>query len=203
MGWCMSFLKRRWVRVIVGTIVVVLAMFGFACFLFYPALKMPSPPQFATPASATEANRQDLAYLKDALHEMDRSFSPQEWAVFDRQIDELARYAEGLDPAALEMAIAKAAAVAGNGHTNLLGALRGLTLNSIPLRFYWFADGLHVVKADPAYADLLGTKVVEIAGRSPDELVHALSAHVGGPMSLARELAIYPMESPQALHAIE
>jgi hypothetical protein len=199
----MSFLKKRWVRVILGTIVVVLAIVGFASFLMYPAVKTPSPPRFAKPASQAEANKQDLAYAKNALHEMDRSFSAQEWAAFDRQIDELASHAEDLDAAVLEMGIAKAVAAAGNGHTNLLGALRGLTLNSIPLRFYWFADGLRVVKADPAYAELLGAKVLEIAGRKPEELVQTLSAYVGGPMSVARELAIYPMESPQALHAIE
>ena len=80
--------------------------------------------------------------------------------------------------------------------------IAGLTLNSIPLRFYWFDDGLHVVKVDPAYVDLLGAKVLRIGGLTPDELMHASVSYVGGSASLAHELAIYAMESPQTLHAM-
>lgn len=198
----MSFLKQSWVRVVIGVIAIMLAIFGSLLYLMYPALETPSPPRFAAAGSAAEANRQDLAYLREALHEMDRSFSKEEWARFDRQIDELTERAGQLDAAALEMGIARAVAVTGNGHTNVLGTLRGLTLDSIPLRFYWFKDGLHLVRADPEYAELLGAKVLQIGGRAPEELVRELGAYVGGSPSLARELAIYAMESPQALHAI-
>jgi hypothetical protein len=34
----MSFLKKRWVRVVTGTILLALAAVGFAWFLMYPAL---------------------------------------------------------------------------------------------------------------------------------------------------------------------
>src|SRR4029453_13276109 len=140
----------------------------------------PSPPQFVVPANRTEAHRQDLTYLKQALHQVDRSFSAAEWRTFDLRIDELAARAESLHAAAFEMGIAKAVATAANGHTNVLGALRGLTLNSIPLRFYWFNEGLYVVKADPGYVDLLGAKVLRIGGLTPAELVNASVSYVGG-----------------------
>jgi hypothetical protein len=195
-------LKKRWVRVAVGALVIVVALIGSGAYLMHFALAAPTPPRFAAPGDRAEADRQDLAYARAALREVDRSFSRQEWATFDGQIDELTRRAGQLDQAAIEMQIAKAVAVSGNGHTNLLGAMRGLTLNSIPLRFYWFDDGLRLVAADAIYADLLGAKVLQIGGRAPEELVRLLSPYVGGSPSLARELSIYPMESPQALHAI-
>lgn len=198
----MSLPGKRWVRVTIAALVVGGALIGSLAYLMHFALASPSPPRFAAPGDSAEANRQDLAYARDALHEMDRSFSGHEFALFDRQLDELTQRAAQLDPAALEMQIAKAVALSGNGHTNLLGAMRGLTLNSIALRFYWFDDGLRLIAADPAYAELLGAKVLQVGGRAPEELVRLVGAYVGGSPSLARELAIYPMESPQALHAI-
>ena len=198
----MRFLGKTWVRVVLGAALLVLAAFAALAYLMYPAMRQPPPPQFAAPADRTEANRQDIEYAQQALHRMDRSFSREAWASFDAQLDELEQRAGELDAATLEMGIAKAVATARNGHTNLLGAMRGLTLSSIPLRLYWFDDGLRVVKTDPVHADLLGARVIEVGGRSPTQIVEAVSPYVGGSPSLARELAIYPMESPQALHAI-
>jgi len=190
------------IRTAIGATTILLGTVGFGIYLMYPAFETPSPPQFPAPASRTEEHRQDLAYLSQTLHQMDRSFSVGEWRTFDLRIDELAARAESLDAAAFEMGIANAVAAGGNGHTNVLGALRGLTLNSIPLRFYWFAEGLHVVKVDPAYVDLLGAKVLRFGGVTPAELVNASVSYVGGSASLARELAVYAMESPQTLHAM-
>jgi len=190
------------VRLSLGALLVLFAIAGFGVYLMYPAFRTPPPPEFPTPNDQAEANRQDLAYLKRALQEMDRSFSSEEWTAFDRQIDDLSKRAGGLDAAALEMGTAKAVAVANNGHTNVLGAVRGLTLNSIPLRFYWFADALHIVKADPAHSDLLGAKVLRVGGRAPNELARLLASYVGGSPGLARELGVFLMASPQALHAI-
>ncbi len=181
---------------------LVVALIGSVLYLMHFAFVSPPPPRFAAPGDQAEANRQDIAHARDALRKMDRSFSRQERALFDRHMDELTQRAGELDPPALEMQIAKAVAMTGNGHTNLLGAMRGLTLNSLALRFYWFDDGLRLVAADPAYAELLGAKVLQIGGRAPEELVRQVGAYVGGSPSLARELAIYPMESPQALHAM-
>ncbi len=198
----MDFLGKTWVRVVAGGFAILLATGGFAFVLMYPAFRGPPPPGFSVPANQAEANRQDLAYLKSTLLEMDRSFTPERAALFNRQIDALSRSAGKLDTAALEMGIAKGVALADNGHTNVLGAARGLTLNAIPLRFYWFSDGLRIVKADPAHAMLLGAKVLTIAGRAPSDLVSLFKPYVGGSSSLRRELSIYLMESPQAMQAI-
>ena len=198
-------MNRLWKRVIglaTGAAVLTLGLVAFGAYLMYPASRAPSPPDFTPAAGRTEANRQDLTYLKSALHQMDRSFSAPEWAAFDRQVDDLSRHADQLDPAALEMGAARAVALSHNGHTNLLGAARGLTLNAYPVRFYWFADGLRVVKADTVHADLLGAKVLKVGGRNVSEVIGLVGPYVGGSPSLARELAPYFMESPAALHAI-
>lgn len=192
---------KAWWLLLGGVLVAALAATAFGAYLMYPSMKRPGPATFPPPADQAEADRQDLAYLKAAMHSLDRSFSADEWDVFDRIVEELLAQAGKLDRASFEMEIARAVAAAKNAHTNLLGVSRGLTLNSIPLRFYWFADGLRVVKADPAYADLLGSKVLAIAGRSPDELMRSFHTYLGGSASLAREFLPFFTVSPQALRA--
>jgi hypothetical protein len=197
-----GILRKRWVVVTIGSFAVLLALVALGIYLLYPAFEIPPPAGFQPPATPEEARKQDLAYLQSALHAMDRSFSAEEWRAFDQQVASLAAQAGTLDAATFEMGVARAVAVANNGHTNVIGAGWGLTLDSIPLRFYWFAEGLFTVKAAPEHADLLGARVRTIAGRTPEELVRSFRASAGGNDSLARELSIHLMESPGALRAI-
>ncbi len=192
---------KIWQSTMLSVATVGLAVAGFGFYLLYPSIQTPEAPRFPPPTDKVQAYRQDLEYLKKTLHVVDRSFSVEAWRAFDLAITELSIRADQLDDPSFEFEIARSVALAKNGHTNVLGASRGLTLNSIPVRFYWFADGLHVVKTDPAHADLLGARVVRVAEQTPDEIVQLFRPYVGGTASLARELSIYFMESPQGLHA--
>lgn len=187
---------------LIVAVALLIAIAGLAAWLIHPSLKRPPEPGFAAPADPAEAHRQDLAYLKRALRAVDRSFTAEERRVFEDRIDALAREANKLDAPALELGVARAVAAADNGHTNVLGAARGLTLNSIPLRAYWFAEGLYVVKADAAHADLLGARVLKVAGRAPEAIARITHGYIGGSPNLARELSPYLIVSPQALRAI-
>ena len=128
----MGLLKKTCARMAICALVVVVALIGSVLYLMHFALATPSLPRFAAPGNRAEANRQDLAYARAALHEMDRSFSRQEWSQFDRQIDEATQHAGQLDLAALEMRIAKAVAVSGNGHTNFEVQPMAQTVPTIP-----------------------------------------------------------------------
>lgn len=183
-------------------VAILMLVSGFAFYLMYPAFKLPPPPEFQKPGSQKEANEQDIAYLKYALQAVDRSFSPTEWDAFVQAIDELSARAGALDAVALELGLARAVALSNNGHTNVLGAGWGLTLNSAPLRFYWFADGLYIVRTYPEYSELLGAKVLAIGERTPDELSRFFGSFVGGPDSLAREFSVRFMESPEVLQSV-
>jgi hypothetical protein len=196
-----KFPRNKWLRMAISSVAILVIVIGFASYLMYPAFKLPPPPESQRPGSQKEANEQDIAYLKYALHAVDRSFSPAERDAFVRQIDELSARAGALDAASLELGLARAVAISNNGHTNVLGAGWGLTLNSVPLRFYWFADGLYIVRADPAYSDLLGAKILAIGERTPDELSRFFRSYVGGPDSLAREFSVRFMESPEVLQS--
>jgi hypothetical protein len=49
---------------------------------------------------------------------------------------------------------------------------------ALPLRMFWFEEGLFVTAADPRYKDLLGAQVLKLDGRSIDEVFEALVSYV-------------------------
>lgn len=160
----------------------------------------PPAPDFPKPANRTEANRQDLQYLRTAMR-FDQSFSAEARAKFDAAVTELEARADRLDEAAFELGVARAVAFSDNGHSNARGISRGRALNSLPIRLNWFAEGLFVVKADPANADLLDAQVLQVGDQSIDAIVTAWRPYVGGPDILARAFVPNFVQSPQALHA--
>ncbi|MDP3736430.1 MAG: hypothetical protein Q8R02_03515 [Hyphomonadaceae bacterium] len=198
----MPVFMKRLVAGLLGLVVLATAL-GAATWVFVlaPANATLPPPDFAAPRDAAEARVQDLTYLR-RLPEIDRSFSPEETATFHTEIDRLIGVANSIDGARFEMGVARAIALAGNGHTYLRAAPMGLSLNSLPLRFLWFDDGLFIVAAKVEHADLLGARILRLAGRAPEDLVPELRPYVGGRETRARLFSINFMTSPQALNAI-
>ena len=70
-------------------------------------------------------------------------------------------------------------AILGDGHTVMdFGSASDFGLEVLPLRLYAFADGLFVVDAAPDYRDLIGARVVTLAGRDPASLTEALAPFI-------------------------
>jgi hypothetical protein len=192
----------RRIRTIVLTLLgVVVLLVGGIAFILYPQVLKPHPEaSYPAPLSAAEANLQDIEYLGRLL-EIDRSFSPAARMAFSTGIADLEGQAAELSPAELEMASARLAALADNGHTNVRGVGHGFTRNALPIRLNHFAEGYFVTKARPELAALLGAQVIAIDDQTPEALLDALSPYTGGPQSLRREFAAYMLISPQALNA--
>lgn len=191
--------RRMHVAAVAAAIVVLLA--GALLFwLLWPTYRPVPDLDFPPARTAAEAVRQDLAQLRHVMA-YDRSFTPATRAEFDRRVAELERRAADLDRAALEAGVAWAVAAADNAHTSARSATRGLQLNSLPLRFLWFKEGLFVVKATPPYRDLLGARVVAIDDRPAAAAAASLRRYVGGPARYAGPLTPFMLASPQFLHA--
>jgi hypothetical protein len=156
-------------------------------------------PDYPAPAKRAEANLQDLDYLA-RLTSIDISFSPEAEARFRRAIDALRARAAMSSPEQFFMGVAEALALSGNAHTNVdLGAWRE-RLNSAPVRFAWFADGLYVVRAMAPYEALLGARVLAIDGHDPVALAAETGRFIGGTPERNRATSPLLLESPQALH---
>ncbi len=48
---------------------------------------------------------------------------------------------------------------------------------ALPLRFFWFDEGLYVTAADPAYRELLGARVVKVDGRIAEDVMMAMAEY--------------------------
>ncbi len=154
---------------------------------------------YPKPRDPAEARRQDLDHLA-RLPEFDRSFSEDEAAQFAAHITELRDQAAALSEAGFVMGVAKAAAITENGHTNLGLRALGTTLNSLPVRFFWFGDGLHIVRARAGVADLIGARVVAYDGEAPEALLLGLDPYIGGNDPWLRFLSPLFFASPMAMH---
>ena len=188
------------IRLFAGLAVLVALLAAVYWVAVAPTFRSFPAAAFPAPANQAEAYRQDLAYLRQ-LPDIDPSFSAEARIAFGTAIDDLSARAEQLDRGAFEMGVAAAVALAGNGHTNAIGAARGVGVNSVPLRLGWFAEGLFVIKASPDHAGLVGARVLAIEGREPAQLRQALARFIGGRPEFGIPMMLNLMESPEALHA--
>ena len=172
------------------------AAYGAFSWRFQPHAPKANYPQ---PENETQARLQDLDYLLN-LPETDHSFSQEEAARFEEHVRGLRDNAGTMTDAAFAMGIAAAAAIAENGHTNLSRRDLFRDMNSLPVRFFWFEEGLHIVRARASHEDLIGARVVLYDGRAPDTLVGALDPYFGGNAAFLRFNSPSFFASPQAMH---
>lgn len=195
--------KGRILRTVLWALAVVVLFAGMAgCFAFCLRQKFsPSPPpgDFPKPANALQAQQQDIEQFSRLLG-MDRSFSPAARAEADRRIIELKSGRVLLDKERLRVALMRIAALADNGHTGVYFGQGGQSL--IPLRVVLFADGLYVLRAKTAYADLLGARVESIEGRPVRDVIAVLEQLHGGAEGWRRNNAAIYVQSPEILYGM-
>jgi len=193
---------KRYFLVALGAVILVSlpGLIGAGMFFWKFSPHIPAA-DYAPPANQAEARLQDLDYLR-RIPEADKSFSDAEIAALNAHIDALEAQVETLSEAEFLMALAAGPAITENGHTKMsLHALMN-RLNSLPVRFAWFADGLFIVRARAAHADLIGARVIRYGERDPDAIVAALDPYHGGNDAFRRADSAYFYAAPAGLHAI-
>ncbi len=165
---------------------------------FQPTPVLPSRPR---PQDQAEADRQDLDDLGQLLR-WDRSFSPEARRDFEAGRAAMLAAAGSLSRAQFWMGVSRLVALAGNGHTRLARGQMAAAFAQVPLRLQFFADGLHVVRADQQHADLLGARVLALDGRSVYDAFAAVLSFVSGTAEHARPIAPSILVSPPLLQVI-
>ncbi len=160
------------------------------------------PPQ---PAPEEVADRRagqvsDAAYLA-AFTDFDRSYTPRARAQAQRLLARLRADAAGLSHEHFVLRVAEIAALADNGHTSIDNNAFMKNTPRLPLRTFWFVDGLYVIYADAANADLLGARIDSIDGRTIDEVYRTIRVYRGGTDAFRRTQLIPMLESPGLLEA--
>ena len=127
---------------------------GFGAFLWRFTPHIPTA-DYPAPSNAAEARLQDLDYLRRFI-EVDKSYSEAQKVEFSALIDDLEARADTMTEAEFILGVSAAGAIPENGHTgvSISGTLN--RLNSLPVRFAWFGDGLHIVRAHAEHEALIG-----------------------------------------------
>jgi hypothetical protein len=181
-------------------VLLAVAAGGFALYLRHRFSPAPPPAEFPRPVDARDAQQQDLEQFSRLLA-MDKSFSAAARAEAERRIAALRAARLPLDSGRFRVELMRIVALADNGHTALDGK-KGALANCIAIRTTLFADGLYVLRAKAAAADLLGARVESIDGRATAEVLALLMQLHGGADGWRRVHAALYVHSPQILYGV-
>jgi hypothetical protein len=159
-------------------------------------------PKFPGPQDRDEAWRQDIIYLRDEFPKVDRSFTQETLPEFTSILNGLYGQVTSLSDNEVVVEITRAAATSGNGHTRVFLMRHGNYLNRLPIRFYWFSNGLFVVKATVDFSETLGARMMAINGHPSEELMSRMRELIPGSDSWVLYKSSYLLNSPNFLHGL-
>ncbi len=146
--------------------------------------------------------REDLQFAVDTFLERDRSFSPEARRQFQNVISNLQKTVDAKTDEQIIVELARAVALARNAHTRLYLLRNRSELRRYPIRVWWFADGLYVVRATPEYSELLGSKILRIGGHPVEQLKQSVDPLFAGNASWHKYMSAYSMTSPDVLFGL-
>ncbi|HEY0460371.1 MAG TPA: tetratricopeptide repeat protein [Pyrinomonadaceae bacterium] len=98
---------------------------------------------------------------------------------------------------------AKLTRLVGDGHTGLLGGNRPEFVQTLPVQFYLFEEGLFIISADPKYRDLLGAEVLKFGDRTSAEMVKGLEPIIARDNEIwIKQVAPYRLRHLSLLNAL-
>ncbi|NKB90433.1 MAG: hypothetical protein GKS06_19680 [Acidobacteria bacterium] len=143
-----------------------------------------------------------------ALDELERwldneqSFSGATRSEAERLLREYRDTAHAMSEPAFYMAVRRLVALAENGHSNVSTGTIYSRFGLVPLRTYWFSDGLFIVRAHRLHRDLIGLQIRAINGHDIETVERRLMDFHGGSREMFRRYAALPLFlSPAVLHA--
>lgn len=143
-----------------------------AIFLSGGGMQMLESPK-VPPLPSSPSLTLDLDYFRKVVLDNEKDATTAQISGFNNVISEFPAPATIDDLSVIALA---ALAQFDNAHTTVLKP----KLYRLPVRFHWLGEDLIIVKATTEYASLLGQKVVELGGVSPDKLVPLARKFVGG-----------------------
>jgi hypothetical protein len=158
----------------------------------------PVPPGPA-PSLTGPQMRADLIYLRDVFGGKDKSFDARGRADFNAFIDDAVTQVDSLDVPQFALDVARAVAIPHNAHT---AAQPEAFFHSMPLRLWWFSDGLYVVKAHPDFANLIGARIEKFGALAPEEALRRLQPYISGHEEWTKCYSASWLTFLEPLHAI-
>src|SRR5256885_14383407 len=155
-------------------------------------------------SQGNEAWRTDLEFIRREIPlRHANAFHALTKAHFEDELDRLESRLPGLDRSAVILGIARIVASIGDGHTQMfLGSDEKIGFHALPVRFFWFEEGLTVV-ATPAEEDwALGKRVSRVGNVPIAEVVERLEPLVNGDNEMTvRDVLPNLLRLREGLHA--
>lgn len=159
-------------------------------------------PRATAPATRLDRWEQDIAHVRSRFLRYDRSYTPAARARAMERLDRLETELPALEDAEIIAAISRIAAAADNAHTRLYLVRNRTALRRVPLRLWWFSDGLFVIRARERDSDVVGCRVDGIDGRPIAAVRQAISQLFAGNESWRDYKSAYFMTAPTALRGV-
>jgi hypothetical protein len=157
-------------------------------------------PKLPAPKGRVEAWQQDLDALISRFLLYDRSFPLERRRAFRQRIDALRPLLKKLSDQAIMVEVARALALADNGHTRLYLLRNRTEVRQLPIRVWWFRNRLHIVRAASEHADLVGCRILTIGAASVEKAFSAVRGIDSGSNSWQRYMSSYFLTSPDVLY---
>ena len=149
------------------------------------------------------ADREDDLRQLEKWVSMEQSFSKAKRQEAERAITGHRKNRTQFSDAEFYMEVRRIVALANNGHSNVPTWPIHVRFGLLPLRTFWFSDGMYVVRVRKPHQDLLGARIEGIDGRPLADLATRLKDYHGGSIGYFRHYtAASLMLSPALLHAI-
>ena len=158
---------------------IVLPAAGFGAYFWTFYRPVPGAEISAPPTNRTEARKQDIDYLA-RYPEFDRSFTSAEKRAFALKSLRCARTLGGgrMKPTGPK---SQPPLLSQKMGTRMFSRSKMLSrYPTLPLRLFWFGDGLFIVRAQEGHGDLLGQRVESIGGVTPATILAKLDRYFGG-----------------------
>ena len=179
--------------------------FAFTYGPTYVTAQQPTARPLRLDSAQVAAWRQDLQYMAEQMAQRHKnlyhSVSPAAFdsavAALDRRIPSLARHRVIVE-------MARIVALVGDGHTNIAPTRDPkIGFRTLPIRLYFFKEGLFVRAADSAHAGLAGSRVVRIGRATPEQAYAKVRELVGRDNEMdARFFAPFLLSMPEVLQAV-
>jgi tetratricopeptide (TPR) repeat protein len=167
-------------------------------FVFFSLVLITNIQAQTPPAKLTAAQWQaDVRFLGDELPRRHKNaYHRMKREEFEAAVNHLHKAVPTMTDDEIAVGLMKLVAMVRDGHTSL-NPTPFLRSGVYPIRLYRFSDGMYVRAAAPAYADLVGVKVVRIGAMSIDEAMVAVAPVVSadnemGVMEMAPILLALP-----------
>ena len=156
-------------------------------------------PVLPTPRDKVEAWQQDLDNVLIRFIRYDRSFTPETRKAFIDRIAALRQSLATKPDLQIMVELSRAVALSGNAHTRLYMVRNRTEVRRLPIRVWWFKDRLHIVRATPKHANLLGCRILKIGAMDVRDAAARVRGLKAGNDQWQRYMSAYYLTSPDLL----